>query len=76
MKEDVLFCSYEIHCTEMFQIVYLMSLESFRGGWVHGLDSMTFGLGVQIPLNLVHQDLSHNTKGTFQSSGIFNYDLI
>jgi hypothetical protein len=33
----VLFCSYEIHWTGMFQIVFLMSFESSRPGGVHGL---------------------------------------
>jgi hypothetical protein len=30
----------------------------------------------KIPLNFFHQDLSNNTKGTFQFSQNFNYDLI
>jgi hypothetical protein len=30
----------------------------------------------QIQLNLGHQDLSNNTKGTFQSSKNFSYNLI
>jgi hypothetical protein len=43
----ILFCSYEIHCTEMLQIVFLVSLESSWWGGVNGLGSMTFGLVVQ-----------------------------
>jgi len=44
----VLFCTYEIHQTGMFQIVFLVSLESSRqGGVVHGLASMMFGLAMQ-----------------------------
>jgi hypothetical protein len=49
----VLFCSYEIHQTGMLQIVFLVSLESSgRGGGVHGLGTMTFGLAVQKFLNI------------------------
>jgi hypothetical protein len=48
----VLFCSYEIHQTSMLQIVFLVSLESFSRGGVHGLGSMTFGLAVQKFLNM------------------------
>jgi len=33
----VLFCTYEIHQIGMFQIVFLVSLESSRQGGVHGL---------------------------------------
>jgi hypothetical protein len=50
MKEGnlfVLFCTYEIHRTRMLQIAFLVSLESSRGGGVHQLGSMTFGLAVQ-----------------------------
>ncbi len=43
----VLFCSYEIHCTRMLQIVLLVSLESSRWGGVHGLGSTAFGLAMQ-----------------------------
>jgi hypothetical protein len=43
----VLFCSYEIHRTGMFQMVFLVSLESSRRGAVHGLGSTTFGLAGQ-----------------------------
>ncbi len=42
----VLFCNYEIHSTRMLQVVFLVSLESSRQG-MHGLGSITFGLGVQ-----------------------------
>jgi hypothetical protein len=42
MKECNLFCSYEIHQIGMLQIVFLVSLESFRWVGVHGLDSMMF----------------------------------
>jgi hypothetical protein len=42
-----LFCNSEIHQTRMLQIVFLVSLESSRRGWVHGLGSITFGLAVQ-----------------------------
>jgi hypothetical protein len=45
-------CSYEIHQIEMFQIVSLVSLESFQQGGVHGLCSMTFELVVQKFLNI------------------------
>jgi hypothetical protein len=38
----VLFCSYEIHWTRMFQIAFLVSLESSRQEGVHGLSSKTF----------------------------------
>jgi hypothetical protein len=48
----VLFCSYEIHQTGMFQIMFLVSLESSQQGWVHGLGSMMFGLVVQKFLNI------------------------
>ncbi len=48
----VLFCNYEIHWTRMLHIMFLMSLESFRWGGVHGLSSMTFGLAVQKFLNI------------------------
>jgi hypothetical protein len=73
MKEGVLFCSYEIHCIGMLQIVFLMSFESSQWGGVHGLGSMMFGLGVQIPLNPAHRDLSDNTKGTSQF--LWNFQL-
>jgi hypothetical protein len=36
----------------MRQIMFLVSLESYGGGGVHGLDSMTFGLAVQKFLNI------------------------
>jgi hypothetical protein len=48
----VLFCTYEIHQTEMLQIVFLVSLESSKGGRVHWLGSMSFGLAVQKFLNI------------------------
>ncbi len=48
MKEGSLFCIYEIHWTGMLQIVFLVSLESFWRGGVHGLGSMTFGLAMQM----------------------------
>jgi hypothetical protein len=49
----VLFCSYEIHSTNMLQIMFLVSLErSQGGGGVHGLGSMTFGLVMQNFLNI------------------------
>jgi hypothetical protein len=47
----VLFCSYEIHGTWMFHILFLVSLESSQW-WVHGLGSMMFGLVVQKFLNI------------------------
>jgi hypothetical protein len=37
----------------MFQIVFLVSLESSQQGGVHGLSSMTFELVVQKFLNIV-----------------------
>ncbi len=57
MKEGCLFvclfvlfcfvCTYEIHCTRMLQIVFLVSLESSRGGGgVHRVGFMAFGLVV------------------------------
>jgi hypothetical protein len=52
MKENSLFvlfcfvCTYEIHQTKMLQIMFLVSLESSRGGGVHGLGFPTFGLVV------------------------------
>jgi hypothetical protein len=55
MKEGsffVLFCTYEIHQTRMFQIVFLVSLESSRQGGVHGFASMMFGLAMQKFLNI------------------------
>jgi hypothetical protein len=52
MKEDCLFCSYEIHRTGMLQIVFLVSLESSWQGGVHGLGSMMFELAVQKFLNI------------------------
>jgi hypothetical protein len=36
----------------MFQIAFLVSLESSRGGGVHGLGSVVFGLVVQKFLNI------------------------
>jgi hypothetical protein len=36
----------------MFQIVFLVSLESSQGGGVHGLGFMAFGLVVQKFLNI------------------------
>jgi hypothetical protein len=47
-----LFCSYEIHRTELLQIVFLVSLESSWRGGVHALGSMMFGLAVQKFLNI------------------------
>ncbi len=47
----VLFCSYEIHRTQMLQIVFLASLESSLRGRVHELGSMTFELAMQKFLN-------------------------
>jgi coenzyme F420-reducing hydrogenase beta subunit len=41
-----LFCMHEIHRTRMLQIAFLFSLESFRGGGVHRLGFMAFGLAV------------------------------
>jgi hypothetical protein len=55
MKEGslyVLFCSYEIHQTRMFQIKFLVSLESSQGGGVHQLGFMASGLAVQKFLNI------------------------
>jgi hypothetical protein len=49
MKEGslfVLFCTNEIHQTKMFQITFLVSLESFQGEGVHLLGFMAFGLVV------------------------------
>jgi hypothetical protein len=40
----VLFYSDEIHQTRMLQIEFLVSLESSRGGGLHGLGFMAFGL--------------------------------
>jgi len=48
----VLLCSYEVHQIGMFQIVFLVSLESSQQGGVHGLNSMKFGLVVQNFLNI------------------------
>ncbi len=42
----VLFCTYEIHQTGMLQIMFFVSLESSRGGGVHQLGFMAFGLAV------------------------------
>jgi len=36
----------------MFQIMFLVSLDSSRGGGVHGLGSVVFGLAVQKFLNI------------------------
>jgi hypothetical protein len=47
MKEGSLFCSYEIHQTQM-----LVSLESSGRGGMHGLGSVAFGLAVQNFLNI------------------------
>jgi hypothetical protein len=53
MKEGsllVLFCfvcTYEIHQTGMLQIMFLVSLESLRGGRVHRLGFMAFELVMQ-----------------------------
>jgi hypothetical protein len=56
MKQGSLFFfffgSYEIHQTKMLQIVFLLSLKSFRQRGVHGFHSMTFGLMVQKFLNI------------------------
>jgi len=56
MKEGSLFvcfvCSDEIHQTRMSQIMVLVSLESSRGGGVHWLGFMVFGLAVQKFLNI------------------------
>jgi hypothetical protein len=52
MKEGSLFvlfcfvCTYEIHQTEMLQIVFLVSLETSQGGGVHWRGFMAFGLQV------------------------------
>jgi hypothetical protein len=49
MKEGSLFCfvyTYEIHQIKMLQIMFLVSLESSRGGGVHHLGFMAFGLVV------------------------------
>jgi hypothetical protein len=45
----VLFCfvyTYKIHQTGMLQIMFLVSLESSRGGGVHRLGFMAIGLAV------------------------------
>jgi len=42
----ILFCNYEIHQTEMLQIMLLVSLESFQGKGVHWLSFMVFGVVV------------------------------
>jgi hypothetical protein len=55
MKEGclfVLFRSYEIHRTGMLQIMFLVPLESFIQGRVHGLGSMMFGVAIQNFLNI------------------------
>jgi hypothetical protein len=39
-------CTYEIHQTGMLQIVFLVSLESSRGGGVNRIGFMAFGLAV------------------------------
>jgi hypothetical protein len=49
LKEDslfVLFCTDEIHWTGMLEITFLVSLERSRGGGVHELGFMTFGLAM------------------------------
>jgi hypothetical protein len=49
MKEGSLFCFvciYEIHQTMMPQIAFLISLESSKGGGVHRLGFIVFGLAV------------------------------
>jgi hypothetical protein len=40
----------------MLQIMFLVPLESSRGGRVHGLGSMAFGLAVQKFLNIELND--------------------
>jgi hypothetical protein len=45
-------CTYEIHQTGKLQITFLVSLESSRGGGVHRLGFMAFGLAVQKFLNI------------------------
>jgi hypothetical protein len=40
----VLFCTDEIHRTGMLQSTFLVSLESSRGGGVHGLGFIALGL--------------------------------
>ncbi len=47
-----LFCNYEIHRTQMLQIMFLMSLESSRQGEMHGLGFIMFGLAMQKFLNI------------------------
>ncbi len=51
-RKVVLFCSYEIHQTGMLQIVFLVSLESYRQEGMHALGFMTFVLVVQKFLNI------------------------
>ncbi len=49
MNEGSLFCFvciYEIHQTRMFQIAFLISLESSKGGGVHWFGFMVFRLAV------------------------------
>jgi len=49
MKEGSLFSCYEIHWTGMFQIVFLVSLESSWRGRVHmGLVPWRFDLGAKV----------------------------
>jgi hypothetical protein len=43
----VFVCIDEIHQTGMFQITFLVSLESSQAGGVHWLGFMAFGLVVQ-----------------------------
>jgi hypothetical protein len=45
-------CTYEIHRSGMLQIEFLVSSESSRGGGVHQLGFMSFGLAVQKFLNI------------------------
>jgi hypothetical protein len=42
----------EIHYIEMLQIAFLISLESSRGGGVHQLGFMAFGLAMEKFLNI------------------------
>jgi hypothetical protein len=54
MKEGSLFCFVVMKSIKigMLQIMFLVSLESSQKGGVHGLGSMTVGLGVQKFLNI------------------------
>ncbi len=79
MKEGnlfVCFCTYEIHRTRMFQITFLVSLESSRGGGVHRLGSITFGLAVQKFLNWMISSLKIKLNRSWKFRRNWNVPLV